>query len=107
MMALMLVAMVGMSIFSSRREKKRRAAIMDGLKKHDRVLTIGGIIGTVAEIRENEIVLVTDESTRSRIQVTRPSIQQILKSSDKLESSTLSASQADIKVTAKGERATV
>lgn len=106
-MAIMLVGMIAMSMMTSRREKKRRENLMNGMKKYDRVLTIGGIIGTVAEIRDNEIVLITDESTRSRIHVTRASIQQVLQPSDKTDSSTQSASQADIKVTTKGERATV
>ena len=42
------------------------------------VVTVGGIIGTVADIRDDEVVLVTDETSRTRIRVTRASIQQVL-----------------------------
>lgn len=63
---------------SARKEKKKREALMGGLKKHDKVITLGGIIATVAELRDDEVVLRVDENTNTKIRVTRAAIQQIL-----------------------------
>lgn len=74
---LVMVLMIVMSIFSSRKEKKRRGELMSSLKKHDRVLTTGGMIGTIVEINEQDVVLRMEEG---RIRFTRAAISQILNS---------------------------
>lgn len=82
---------------------------MGGLKKNDKVLTIGGILGTVFEVRDNEVVLIVDEVSRSKLRVTRPSIQTIIESAASAggDASVNGAAQADIKVKTKGEKAAV
>jgi preprotein translocase subunit YajC len=67
------------SMMQGRKEKRRKAALLSGIARHDRVQTVGGIIGVVAEISEDEVVLRVDESTNSRVRVSRSSIQQVLK----------------------------
>lgn len=74
---LVMVLMIVMSIFSSRREKKRRGELMSSLKKHDRVLTTGGMIGTIVEINDHDVVLRMEEG---RIRFTRAAIAQVLTS---------------------------
>lgn len=66
-------------MMQARKDKKRKADLLGSLARHDRVQTVGGIIGTVAEISDDEITLRVDESTNSRVRVTRSSVQQILK----------------------------
>ena len=39
------------------------------LQKNDKVRTIGGIIGTVVDIRDDEITLKVDESNNTKIKV--------------------------------------
>ena len=55
--------MVLVSVMGSRRDKKKRNALMSSIKKHDEVQTTGGIIGSVVELNERiEVVLrTTDE----------------------------------------------
>lgn len=65
------------SMFSGKKEKKKRAEMLAAIKKRDKVLTAGGIIGTVAEVKGDEIVIKT-EGTRMRF--SRASVQQVLKS---------------------------
>ena len=67
------------TMMQSRKDKKRKAELLSSISKHDRVQTLGGIIGTVADISENEVVLRVDEPTNSRVRVTRSSISQVLK----------------------------
>ncbi len=63
------------------REKHRRNEMLAGVKKNDRVITIGGIIGTVASVRDDEITLKVDESNNTKITFSRASIQRIISAS--------------------------
>ena len=56
-------------VFMGRNKKKqaaKRRELLTALKKGDRVMTIGGIIGTVAEAREQELVIKVDDGTRMK-----------------------------------------
>ncbi len=63
------------------REKKRRQQMLGGLKKNDRVVTIGGIIGTVTSVRDDEVTLKVDESSNTKITFSRSAIQRVLSES--------------------------
>ena len=75
---------VGLLIFwvfifnGPRKEKKKRAQMLAALSKNDRVVTIGGIIGTVVEMKENEVVLKVDESSNTRMRFSRSAIQSVV-----------------------------
>ncbi len=60
------------------KEKKKRDGMLGDLKKHDKVMTIGGIIGTVMEVRGDEIILKVDDSSNTRIKFMRGSIQKVV-----------------------------
>ena len=77
----MVVLMLIFSMTSTRREKKRREALLSAIKKHDRVQTIGGVIGSVVEVKPDYVVLKVDESSNTRITFARSAIQQVLSSS--------------------------
>jgi preprotein translocase subunit YajC len=55
-----------------RRERSKREAMMKNLKKDDRVVTIGGILGSVANISQDgkEVTLKVDDGTRIRFRRT-------------------------------------
>ncbi|MCA9289916.1 MAG: preprotein translocase subunit YajC [Phycisphaerales bacterium] len=81
----LLIAMVGVfavSAWMQRRDKKRRDQLMSAIKKHDRVQTVGGVIGSVVEIKADLVVLKVDESSNTRITFARSAVQQVLTSSD-------------------------
>ncbi len=66
-----------------RPEKKKQAAVsrMQGeLKKNDRVVTVGGIIGVVVNTQagSNEITVRVDESTNTRLHLLRSSISRVV-----------------------------
>jgi len=48
--------------------------MVQSLKKNDKVRTIGGIIGTVVDIKEDEITLKVDESNNTKIKVASSAI---------------------------------
>ena len=58
-------------------EKRERESMLSNLKRGDRVQTIGGIFGSVVESRENEVVVKIDESTNTKIRVSRDAIKTV------------------------------
>jgi preprotein translocase subunit YajC len=76
-MALVL-GLIVMSSMGQRRDRKKREAMISAIKKHDRVQTIGGVIGSVVEVKPDYIVLKVDESSNTRITFSRSAIAQVL-----------------------------
>lgn len=52
-----------------RRDRDKRQAQLESLKKNDRVVTIGGIIGTIAATSQDgkEVTLKIDDNTRMKV----------------------------------------
>jgi preprotein translocase subunit YajC len=69
-----------MMSMGGRKEKKKRAAMMAAMGKGDKVQTVGGILGTVVELRDDEIVVKVDENANTRLRFARSAIQSILES---------------------------
>lgn len=66
-----------------RPESKKRAEhgrMLENLKKNDRVITAGGMFGTVVNVQKGaeDVVLRVDENTNTRVHVLRSSIARIL-----------------------------
>ena len=76
-----LVLMVVFPAIAQRKEKKRRETLLSAVKKHDRVLTSGGTIGSVIETTADTVVLKVDENSNVRMTFSRSAVQQILKES--------------------------
>lgn len=76
----LMIFMVVTSMMSGKKEKKKRAELMNSLKRRDKVQTIGGVIGTIAEIKNDEVVLKVDHGSNTRIRFARSAIQQVLDS---------------------------
>ena len=77
MMAAMLVIMLLMR--PKKGDQKLKQQLAD-LKKNDRVVTAGGIIGTVSQIRDdaNYVTVRIDESTNAKMQIVKTSIVKVL-----------------------------
>jgi len=87
MLPIMLVLMVYLflMIFPNRKEKQRMKAMMDNLKKNDRVLTNAGIKGTIVNIQKDSpwVTIRIDESTNAKMQILRSTIGRVLTGEDK------------------------
>ena len=66
----------------NRKQKNERQRLINNLAKNDRVLTIGGIIGTVASVRDNEVVVMVDESSNTKMTFLKTAIQRVITDSD-------------------------
>lgn len=78
LMMLFLLVMIVVMFGGQRKEKKKRAAMLDALAKGDKIQTVGGILGTIVEVRDQEIVVKVDENTNSRLRFARSSVQSIV-----------------------------
>jgi len=52
-----------------RKKQQQHQKMVKTLKKNDKVRTIGGIIGTVVDVKDDEITLKVDESSNTKIKV--------------------------------------
>jgi preprotein translocase subunit YajC len=57
-----------------RKKQQQHKQMVQSLAKNDRIQTIGGIIGTVVDIKEDEITLKIDESNNTKIKILRSAI---------------------------------
>jgi len=64
-----------------RNERKQRQEMLSRVKKNDRVVTIGGIYGLVANVHPeaDEVIIKVDETTNTKLRVTLGSIARVLK----------------------------
>lgn len=81
---LLLITLVAVFYFivlrPQRRDQARRQEMLSGVKKNDRVVTIGGVYGVVANVNReaDEITLKVDESTNTKLRVTLSSVARVL-----------------------------
>ncbi|MCA9214807.1 MAG: preprotein translocase subunit YajC [Planctomycetales bacterium] len=73
-------------------ERAKRAEVqkmLDGLSKNTRVVTIGGIYGTVVNVQKDsdEVTIRVDESTNTKIRVARSAISKVIVESSDTSSS--------------------
>ena len=52
-----------------RKKQQKHKQMVQGLHKNDKVRTIGGIIGTVIDVKDDEITLKVDESNNTKIKI--------------------------------------
>ena len=57
-----------------RKKQQKHKQMMQALAKNDKVQTIGGIIGTVVDIKDDEVTLKVDESNNTKIKILRSAI---------------------------------
>lgn len=77
---LMFLVMIGMSILTGRKDKRKRQELITSLKRKDVVQTSAGIIGTIENLGEHDVTLCVDDSTDTRIKFNKAAIQAVLKS---------------------------
>ena len=67
MLALIFGVMWFFMIRPQRKQQKELQKFRDSLQKGDKVVTIGGIFGTVVEIKENSVLIEIDNGVKMRV----------------------------------------
>jgi preprotein translocase subunit YajC len=70
-------------IMPQQQQEKKRRAMLDGLKKNDKVLTTGGIYGTVISVdaKNDKVVLRVDDERGVKLAFTRASVGRVVETS--------------------------
>ncbi|MHC4911845.1 MAG: preprotein translocase subunit YajC [Planctomycetota bacterium] len=79
MMQFLPLILIGVVMFfflfrGPRKKQQQHKQMVQSLERNDRVRTIGGIIGTVVDIRDDEITLKIDESNNTKIKIASSAI---------------------------------
>ena len=67
MLALIFVVMWFFMIRPQKKQQKELQNFRDSLKKGDKVVTIGGIYGTVCEVKEASVLIEVDNNVKIRV----------------------------------------
>lgn len=73
-----LILMMFLTRSAKRTEERKRTEMLDKLSKGDRVQTVGGILGTVVEVRDSEVLVKVDESSNTKIRFSRTAIHRVV-----------------------------
>jgi len=73
-----------------RKKRRRHEELLGKLKKNDRVLTVGGVYGTVVSVHTEvgDVTIKVDENSNTRLRITRSSIGQVIKDQEHVEKPT-------------------
>jgi preprotein translocase subunit YajC len=74
MMIAVFVVMYLLLLRGPRKQQQQQRQMIQSLKKNDRVRTIGGIYGTVMDVKGDEVILKIDEATNTKIHVSTSAI---------------------------------
>ncbi len=75
---LMFVILYMVMFRGPKKKQQQQKQMIQSLRKNDRVQTIGGILGTVIEVGENEITIKIDESNNTKIKVLPTSVSKVI-----------------------------
>jgi preprotein translocase subunit YajC len=78
MMAAMMILLYFMMIRGPKKKQQQQKQMIQSLKKNDRVQTIGGILGTVLDVKDDEVTLKVDETNNTKIRVVVSAIGRVL-----------------------------
>ncbi len=79
MLVMLMLLLFVFTAFGGRKEKKKRAEMLSSLRRMDEVQTVGGIIGTISSISDDEITLKVDQANNTKLRFSRGSVQKVLR----------------------------
>ena len=75
---LIFVVMYFIMFRGPKKKQQQHNKMVQSMKKNDKVRTIGGILGTVIDIKDDEITLKIDESNNTKIKITPGAVSKVL-----------------------------
>lgn len=74
----MVVLMFILTTSGQRKQKKKQASMIASMSKGSKVVTTGGIKGSIVEVRDDEVVVKVDESNNTRMRFTKDAIRSVI-----------------------------
>jgi preprotein translocase subunit YajC len=80
-----LVAVYFLLVWPHQQQERKRRAMIDALKKNDKIITTGGIYGTVVSVdpKQDKIVVRVDDEKGVKLAVARASVGRVIESAEK------------------------
>lgn len=75
---LIIVVMYFLMIRPQAKKQKEHKAMIESLAKGDKIMTSGGIVGTIAGIRDKENILLVKVAEGVKIEISRNSVAQVI-----------------------------
>jgi preprotein translocase subunit YajC len=72
------IVMYFLLIKGPKKKQQKHTQMVKSITKNARIQTIGGIIGTVIDIKDNEIVIKIDESNNTKMRITKGAVSTVL-----------------------------
>jgi preprotein translocase subunit YajC len=63
---------------SKRKQERQRQDLLGSMKRGDRVVTAGGILGKIVEVEDSKILVKVDENANTKIWFTREAIRRVI-----------------------------
>lgn len=73
-LGIIMVAMYFLVLRGPKKKQQQHQKMVQSLQKNDRVRTIGGIFGTVLEVKDDYIVIKVDESNNTKLKISPTAI---------------------------------
>ncbi len=77
-MGLMLAVVYYIMWRGSRKDRQKQQDMLNAIKRNDRVQTIGGVLGTVVDARDDEVIVKVDETNNVKIRFSRSAIKEVI-----------------------------
>ncbi len=61
-----------------KKEQKQREDLLNNLSKNQRIATIGGIVGTIVAVKDDEVVVKVDETTNTKMTFQKSAIRGVV-----------------------------
>jgi preprotein translocase subunit YajC len=74
-----IIVMYLLMILPQQRKQKEHRKMLENIQKGDKVITAGGLVGSIAGIKEKENTVILKVSDTTKIEILRSSIAQIVK----------------------------
>ena len=78
MLIAMFVLLYFMMIRGPKKKQQQQKQMVQSLKKNDRVQTIGGILGTILDVKDDEVLVKVDENNNTKIWFITGAISRVL-----------------------------
>lgn len=78
-LVLIIVIMYVLMIRPQAKKQKEHREMLQKLEKGDRIMTSGGILGTIAGVKDNEGTLIVKVADNVKLEVSRTAVGQVLK----------------------------
>jgi len=76
-----------------KKKEHERRQMLENLKKGARIVTIGGIYGTITSVKDNDIVVRVDDQTKASLRMVRSAVNRVLSDADRASERTENGDQ--------------